>query len=200
MAKPRVADRIRNLPPYLFAQLDLLKQKALGRGMDLINLGVGDPDLPTPRPVIERLQSAVLDIQNHQYPSYDGMLSFRKAVSDWYEKRFNVSLDPKSEVLTLIGSKEGIAHVPLAFVNPRDVVLVPDPGYPVYDAATLFAGGRSHHLPLKSENLFLPQLDKIPKRTLDKAKILFLNYPNNPTSATASRGFFRGSDPVCPPS
>ena len=190
MAKPRVADRIRNLPPYLFAQLDLLKQKALGRGMDLINLGVGDPDLPTPRPVIERLQSAVMDIKNHQYPSYDGMLSFRKAVSDWYERRFNVSLDPKSEVLTLIGSKEGIAHVPLAFVNPRDVVLVPDPGYPVYDAATLFAGGRSHLLPLKSENHFLPRLDKIPKRTLDKAKILFLNYPNNPTSATASRGFF----------
>lgn len=190
MARVKVADRIRNLPPYLFAQLDLLKQKALDRGMDLINLGVGDPDIPTPRPVIERLQAAALDPKHHQYPSYEGMLSFRKAVSDWYARRFNVTLDPKKEVLTLIGSKEGIAHVPLAFVNPRDVSLVPDPGYPVYHAATLFAGGRPHMMPLEEDNDFLPRLDRIPKRTLDKARILFLNYPNNPTSATAPRAFF----------
>jgi LL-diaminopimelate aminotransferase len=190
MARAKLADRIRNLPPYLFAQLDQRKQKALERGMDLINLGVGDPDLPTPKPVIERLQTAALDIKNHQYPSYEGMLSFRKAVSEWYARRFGVVLDPKSEVLTLIGSKEGIAHVPLAFINSGDVALIPDPGYPVYHAGTLFAGGKSHFLPLEEENDFLPRLDKIPKRALEKARILFLNYPNNPTAATAPRAFF----------
>ena len=190
MAKPKIADRIRNLPPYLFAQLDHLKQKANDKGLDLIDLGVGDPDLPTPTPIIERLQKAVKNPDHHQYPTYNGMLSFRKAVAEWYGRRFQVGLDPKTEVLTLIGSKEGIAHVPLAFINPGDVALVPDPGYPVYQAGTLFAGGRSYAMPLRQNHNYLPQLDKIPKKTLDKARILFLNYPNNPTSAGATRAFF----------
>ena len=131
--------RIKTLPPYLFAAIDEMKQKALARGTDIINLGIGDPDLPTPKPIIDALSRAAADPKNHQYPSYEGMLSFRKAVSDWYRRRFNVTLDPASEVLTLIGSKEGIGHIPLAFVDRGDVVLVPSPGYPVYPVATNFA-------------------------------------------------------------
>jgi LL-diaminopimelate aminotransferase len=190
MAKPRLANRIKNLPPYLFATLDQLKKKEIDRGMDLINLGVGDPDLPTPRPVIERLHEAAQNPANHQYPSYEGMFAFRKAVADWYDRRFGVELDPRKEVLTLIGSKEGIAHVPLAFVNPGDAVLVPDPGYPVYHAGTLFAGGKSVFMPLERKNAYLPRFDKIPGRTLEKARLMFLNYPNNPTAATAPRSFY----------
>jgi len=190
MAKPIIANRLKSLPPYLFAALDQLKQKAIDRGMDLINLGVGDPDLPTPKPIIERLQQAALNPANHQYPSYEGMLSFRKAVADWYARRFGVELDPRKEVLTLIGSKEGIAHVPLAFINPGDAVLVPDPGYPVYHAGTLFAGGRSVFMPLERKNAYLPQFERIPRRVLGRARLMFLNYPNNPTSATATRSFY----------
>ncbi|HSG06641.1 MAG TPA: aminotransferase class I/II-fold pyridoxal phosphate-dependent enzyme, partial [Nitrospiria bacterium] len=149
MAKPRVAKRIKGLPPYLFAKIDVLKQKAIARGADLINLGIGDPDIPTPDPVIRRLQKAAEDPKNHQYPSTEGMLSFRTAAAEWLERRFGVSVNPKNEVLSLIGSKEGVGHVPFAFINPGDVTLVPDPGYPVYEAATLFAGGRSHFMPLR---------------------------------------------------
>jgi LL-diaminopimelate aminotransferase len=190
MAKPRLANRIKNLPPYLFAALDQLKQKAIDRGMDLINLGVGDPDLPTPKPVIERLSEAAQNPANHQYPSYEGMFAFRKAVSDWYARRFGVELDPRKEVLTLIGSKEGIAHVPFAFINPGDAVLVPDPGYPVYHAGTLFAGGKSVFMPLERKNAYLPRFERIPARMLGKARLMFLNYPNNPTAATATRSFY----------
>jgi LL-diaminopimelate aminotransferase len=191
MPKPQLADRIKNLPPYLFAAIDQLKQKALAKGVDLINLGIGDPDLPTPATIIQRLQRASEDPKNHQYPSYEGMLTFRQAAADWYQRRFGVRLDPKNEVLTLIGSKEGIGHVPLAFINPGDVALIPDPGYPVYHAGTLFAGGRSHFMPLKKENHFLPEFDRIPKAVLKKARLLFINYPNNPTSATAGKEFFK---------
>ena len=134
------ADRIRTLPPYLFAAIDDMKRKAIERGMDIINLGVGDPDLPTPEPIIESLRRAVGDPKHHQYPSYDGMLSFRTAVAQWYKRRFGVKADPKTEVLTLIGSKEGIGHVPLAFIDTGDVVLVPSPGYPVYPVGVSFAG------------------------------------------------------------
>jgi LL-diaminopimelate aminotransferase len=190
MANPKLADRIRKLPPYLFAAIDQLKQKALSKGIDLINLGIGDPDLPTPEPIIRRLQRAAENPGNHQYPSYDGMFAFRQAAAEWYRRRFNVPLDANSEVLTLIGSKEGIGHAPLAFLNPGDVALIPDPGYPVYHAGTLFAGGRSHWMPLKRENHFLPELDRVPKSTLKRARLLFINYPNNPTSATAGREFF----------
>ena len=142
------AGRIKTLPPYLFAAIDEMKQKAIARGVDIINLGIGDPDLPTPAPIVERLQQAAADPKHHQYPSYEGMLSFRTAVADWYRRRFGVLLDPASEVLTLIGSKEGIGHIPLAFVDPGDIVLVPSPGYPVYPVGTAFAGGVSYIMPL----------------------------------------------------
>ncbi len=185
-----MANRIKDLPPYLFASIDKMKQEAIRKGVDIINLGVGDPDLPTPPNIVKRLQAAAEDGRNHQYPSYEGLLTFRQAVARWYQKRFGVTLDPASEVLTLIGSKEGIGHFPLAFINPGDVVLIPSPGYPVYHAGTLFAGGRSYFMPLLKENNFLPDLSRIPKGVLKKAKVIFINYPNNPTSATADRSFF----------
>ena len=191
MLKPRLANRIKGLPPYLFAAIDQLKRKAIQKGMNIINLGIGDPDLPTPMPIIQRLQKAAEIPAHHQYPSCEGMLIFREAVAGWYQRRFGVRLDPRKEVLSLIGSKEGVGHLPMAFINPGDFVLIPDPGYPVYHAGTLFAGGRSHFMPLKKENDFLPDLDRIPKSVLKKARLLFINYPNNPTSATAGKKFFK---------
>jgi LL-diaminopimelate aminotransferase len=185
------ANRIRTLPPYLFAAIDDMKRKAIERGMDIINLGVGDPDLPTPEPIIESLRRATGNPKHHQYPSYDGMLSFRTAVAQWYKRRFGVTADPKTEVLTLIGSKEGIGHVPLAFIDTGDVVLVPSPGYPVYPVGVSFAGGTSHFMPLTKDNGFLPDLDAIPKDVAKKAKLMFLNSPNNPTSVVASKEFFK---------
>ena len=186
-----LSTRIEALPPYLFAELDRKKQEVRARGVDIIDLGVGDPDRPTPKFIVNRLKREAEIPSNHQYPSYEGLPQFREAAATWYRRRFGVSLDPSSEVVALIGSKEGIAHFPLAFVNPGDAVLVPDPGYPVYHIATMFAGGRSHFLPLRRENGFLPDLDAIPRSVLAKARILFLNYPNNPTSAVADRKFYR---------
>ncbi|HET7057191.1 MAG TPA: LL-diaminopimelate aminotransferase [Nitrospiraceae bacterium] len=185
------AGRIKTLPPYLFAAIDEMKQKAIARGVDIINLGIGDPDLPTPTPIIERLREVAGNAKHHQYPSYEGMLSFRLAVADWYRRRFAVSLDPASEVLTLIGSKEGIGHIPLAFVDPGDIVLVPSPGYPVYPVATGFAGGESYIMPLLKQNGFLPDLQAIPRDIAKRAKLMFINSPNNPTSVVASKDFFQ---------
>ena len=184
------AERIRTLPPYLFAAIDEMKQQAVARGVDIINLGIGDPDLPTPDPILERMQQAVTDPQHHQYPSSSGMLSFRTAVAGWYQRRFNVTLDPKSEVVTLIGSKEGIGHVPMAFIDPGDVVLVPSPGYPVYPVSASFAGGIAHEMPLLKQNGFLPDLDAISPDVARNAKLMFLNSPNNPTSVIADKAFF----------
>jgi len=191
MSRFTLSARIKALPPYLFAELDRKKEEVRARGVDIIDLGVGDPDRPTPKFIVGRMKREVAVPANHQYPSYQGLLSFREAAAQWYRRRFGVSLDPSSEVIALIGSKEGIAHFPLAFVNPGDTVLVPDPGYPVYHIATMFAGGKSHFLPLRRENGFLPDLDAIPRSVLAKAKILFLNYPNNPTSAVADKAFYR---------
>jgi len=191
MSRFPLSTRIKDLPPYLFAELDRKKEEVRARGVDIIDLGVGDPDRPTPKHIVNRMKRETAVPANHQYPSYEGLLSFRSAAANWYRQRFGVSLDPSSEVVTLIGSKEGIAHFPLAFVNPGDGVLVPDPGYPVYHIATMFAGGRSHFMPLLRENGFLPDLDRVPRPVLAKAKILFLNYPNNPTSAVADRKFYR---------
>ena len=185
------ADRIKNLPPYLFAAIDKAKQEARARGVDVIDLSVGDPDLPTPAHIVEALRQAAEDTSNHQYPSYEGKLTFRSAVADWYKRTFNVDLDPRNEVLTLIGSKEGIAHAPLAFINPGDVALIPDPAYPVYRTATAFAGGEPVVMPLLKENKFLPDLEAIPADVARRAKIMFLNYPNNPIGATADRSFFQ---------
>jgi LL-diaminopimelate aminotransferase len=185
------ADRLKQLPPYLFAELDRKKAEARSRGVDVIDLGVGDPDLPTPDNIIAKLAEAARDPRYHRYPSYTGMNEFRKAVSRWYKKRAAVELDPLQEVVSLIGSKEGIAHIPLAFINPGDIVLVPSPAYPVYAIATMFAGGIPHEMPLLQENHFLPDLDVIPSDILRRAKMMFLNYPNNPTAAVASEDFFR---------
>ncbi|MBI3625671.1 MAG: LL-diaminopimelate aminotransferase [Candidatus Rokubacteria bacterium] len=185
-----LADRLKRLPPYLFAEIDRKKREVRARGVDVIDLGIGDPDLPTPPHIIRALQRAAEDPETHRYPSYEGMLAFRQAVADWYAKRFNVRLDPEQEVLALIGSKEGTAHMPLAFVNPGDVVLVPDPGYPVYAAGTWFAGGEVHWMPLRRQNAFLPDLAAIPAETARRAKLMYLNYPNNPTAAVATREFF----------
>ena len=186
----KLADRLSKLPPYLFAEIDRLKEEARAKGMDIIDLGVGDPDQPTPPHIVNKLQEACADSEYHHYPSYEGMPRFREAVAGWYHRRFGVTLDPATEVVSLIGSKEGIAHLPLAFVNPGDVTLVPDPAYPVYAIGTLFAGGEVVALPLQRGNGFLPDLDAIPKRALERAKILYLNYPNNPTTAVADVVFY----------
>ena len=187
----QVATRIKTLPPYLFAAIDKMKQEAIARGVDIINLGIGDPDLPTPDPIIESLAKAAKNPKHHQYPSYEGMLSFRKAVADWYRRRFNVTLDPSNEVLTLIGSKEGIGHIHLAFIDPGDAVLVPSPGYPVYPVGTSFCGGVAHIMPLTKANGFLPDLNAIPKDVAKKAKLMWLNSPNNPTSVIMTKDYFK---------
>ena len=184
------ARRIEELPPYLFAEIDKKKNEMIAKGVDVIDLGVGDPDIPTPGHIIDALKKASEDPSNHTYPSYIGMMEFREAAANWYKKRFNVDLDPGSEIVTLIGSKEGIAHAPLAFLDPGDIALVPDPGYPVYPVSTTFAGGVPYNMPLLKENDFLPDLDTIPDDVLGKAKLMFLNYPNNPTTAVAEKGFF----------
>jgi LL-diaminopimelate aminotransferase len=184
------AKRIEQIPPYLFAEIDKKKEEMRQKGMDVIDLGIGDPDLPTPKLIIDRLKIAAENPKNHRYPSYEGMIEFRTAAGQWFEKRFGVKLDPEREILALIGSKEGIAHIPLAFVNPGDYVLVPSPGYPVYRVSTLFAGGTPYFLTLRKENGFLPNLSQIPEEVAKKAKLLFINYPNNPTSAIADRPFF----------
>lgn len=185
------ADRIKHLPPYLFAAIDKAKQEARARGVDVIDLSVGDPDLPTPAHIVEALCQAARRTENHQYPSYEGKQAFRTAVADWYKETFGVDLDPGREVLTLIGSKEGIAHAPLAFINPGDLALVPDPAYPVYRTAVSFAGGEPVIMPLLRENNFLPDLEAIDPVVARKAKLIFLNYPNNPTAASASPSFFQ---------
>jgi LL-diaminopimelate aminotransferase len=168
-----------------------MKQEAIEKGVDLIDLSIGDPDIPTPEHIVEAMKKAVEKPEHHRYPSYEGMLSYREAVAEWYKRRFNVTLDPQTEVLSLIGSKEGIGHIPLAFVNPKDIVLVPSPGYPVYPVGTLFAGGKSYIMPLKEENNFLPDFKVIPVYVLKKAKLMFVNYPNNPTAVTAPRKFYK---------
>ncbi len=190
MALVERADRIRTLPPYPFAELDRKKAELIERGMDVISLGIGDPDLPTPDHIIESLSIEARNPAHHQYPSYEGMLRFREAAAAWYQRRFGVKLNPQREVLSLIGSKEGLAHLPLAFVNPGEGVLVPSPGYPVYRVASLFAGGIPYTLPLRRENGFLPDLSAVPPDVLSKSKLLFINYPNNPTSAVAGLDFF----------
>ncbi|MCX9085739.1 MAG: LL-diaminopimelate aminotransferase [Candidatus Methanoperedens sp.] len=186
----KYADRINSLPPYLFAAIDKAKAEVIKKGVDVINLGIGDPDMPTPPHIVDAMKKSLDNPARHRYPSYEGMLSFRNAAAQWYKKIMNVALNPEDEVLTLIGSKEGIAHIPLAFLNPGDVSLVPDPGYPVYNIGSILASAKPFKMPLLAENEFLPDLDAIPKDIAKKAKLMFLNYPNNPTSATASLKFF----------
>ena len=185
------ASRIAGLPPYLFAEIDAKKNEMIKKGVEVIDLGVGDPDIPTPDFIIEALKVGAEDPENHRYPSYQGMRSFRVAVADWYKERFNVDLDPDTEVIALIGSKEGIAHAPLAFIDPGDVGLFADPGYPVYPTSISFAGGEPYGVPILKENDFLPDLNAIPEDIRKRAQLIFLNYPNNPTTAVAEEGFFK---------
>ncbi len=184
------SDRLGKLPPYLFAAIDAKKKAAIEKGADVISLGVGDPDLPTPSHIVEAGKKALEKAVNHQYPFGAGMMAFRRAAADWYKSRFRVDLDPASEVHALIGSKDGLTHLPLAFLNPGDTVIIPEPAYPAYNAAVILAGGVSHFVPLLEENGFLPDLESLSTRVLKKAKFLFLNYPGNPTSAVATRAFF----------
>lgn len=190
MPKFTFADRLNQLPPYLFQEIDRVKAEVMARGVDIIDLGVGDPDLPTPAFIVAALQRAVEDPSTHRYPSYSGMNDFREAVARWYKRRFGVDLDPEREVVTLIGSKEGIAHLPLAFNNPGDLNLATSPAYPVYHIGTLFAGAKTHFLPLLAENQFLPDLSQISGEVARQAKMFFFNYPNNPTAAVADGDFF----------
>ena len=185
------AQRIQELPPYLFAEIDRKKRAALAKGVDLIDLGIGDPDIPTPGRIIQRLTETVTKPANHRYPSSAGMMEFRQAVADWYGRRFGVTLDAATEVVSLIGSKEGVANMAVAYVDPGDVVLVPTPAYPVYEIGTKFNGGEVYFLPLRRENGFLPDLSSIPADVLKRAKMLWLNYPNNPTGAVADESFLK---------
>ncbi len=184
------AKRIQSIPPYLFARIEKKIDELKEKSIDVISFGIGDPDLPTPDYIIDKMAEAIKDPANHQYPSSVGMISFRRAVADWYKKRFDVDLDPAAEVVSLIGSKEGIANINYCYVDPGDINLVPDPGYPVYGIGTMLAGGESYYMPLKEENGYLPDFTAIPEDIAAKAKLMFLNYPNNPTGATATREFF----------
>ncbi len=186
-----LAERIRNLPPYLFAELDRKIAKKREEGVDIISFGVGDPDIPTPEHIIHAACEAAKKPENHRYPSYEGMTSFREAVAERFKRDYNVELKAENEVITLIGSKEGIHNIHLAFINPGDYVLYSSPGYPVYKTGPIFAGGKPYAMPLKKENNFLPELEAIPEDVARKAKLMWINYPNNPTSAVAELDFYR---------
>ena len=193
----RTSARFEQLPPYLFAEIDRKVEQARARGADIISFGVGDPDLPTPPHVVEALADAARDPATHRYPAYTGMAEFRTAIAEWYERRFGVELDPDSEVQPLVGSKEGIFHLPVAFIDPGDVALVPDPGYPVYETGTILAGGRAVPLALTQDNGFVPDLRTIPSEAVDAARVLWLNYPSNPTAATATTQLFERAVEFC---
>ncbi|QER42703.1 LL-diaminopimelate aminotransferase [Thermodesulfobacterium sp. TA1] len=186
-----LSNRLKKVPPYLFVEIDRLKSEKLKEGADVIDLGIGDPDLPTPAEIIEVAKRALEKPENHKYPSNAGAFFYRKACADYMKRRFGLDFDPDTEVTTLIGSKEGIAHFPIAFINPGDVVLCPDPGYPVYHLGAIFTDGEPFYLPLTWENDFLPDFSKVPTEILEKTKILWLNYPNNPTGATSPKEFFK---------
>jgi LL-diaminopimelate aminotransferase len=184
------AKRLNRLPPYLFVQVNRRIAELEAKGKDIINFGIGDPDLPTPLHIVERMCQAAHDPANHRYPETAGLAELRQAISEWYERRFGVTLNPAMEVMPLIGSKEGIGHMALCFIEPGDLTLVPDPSYPPCSLGTILAGGEPYFVPLKEGNDFLPDLEAISDEVADKAKLMWLNYPNNPTGATADLGFF----------
>jgi len=193
----KVSERLEKIPPYLFAEIDRKIAEAKAKGIDIISLGIGDPDSPTLAPVVEEMHKAIDDPKNHDYPPYNGTVQFRNAAKDWMKRRFDIELDADKEILANIGSKEAIAHVFFAFVDKGDYTLVPDPGYPVYKNATIFAGGTPYAMPLLEENGFLPDFDKIPEDIARKSKLMFLNYPNNPTGAVADLEFFKKAVDFC---
>ena len=184
------AERLKSIPPYLFAEIDRIIGEKKSRGEDVISLGIGDPDIPTPELIIEELNRQSGNPENHRYPSSYGLKFFKRAVADYYNRRFKVKVDPENEVLTLWGSKEGIANIAYTFINPGDYVLVPDPGYLVYKIGTLFAGGKFYEMPLLEEKDFLIDLENIDKKIVKESRLMHINYPNNPTSATCSNKFF----------
>ncbi len=186
----RISRRIESLPPFLFAEISRKIAEKRAKGEDIVDFGIGDPDIPTPPPIIDQLCKAAKDPVNHRYPGTEGLPELRQAIAAWYKKRFDVDLDPDKEVLPLIGSKEGIFHIAFCFIDYRDVALVPDPSYPTYATSTTLASGSPYYLPLTEENNFLPDLDAVPAHILKNAKLLWLNYPNNPTSAVADLNFF----------
>jgi len=186
----RFSRRMERLPPYLFVEISKKIAEKKAKGEEVISFAIGDPDIPTPAHIIDRLCQAAREPVNHRYPESDGLLELRQAIADWYQRRFGVTLDPDKEVAPLIGSKEGIAHIAFCFIDPGDIALVPDPGYPVYSVGTMLAGGRAYYLPLKEERSFLPNLNPIPDYILQKTKLLWLNYPNNPTGAVTDLAFF----------
>ena len=186
----KIASRVNQVPPYLFVQISRKIAEKKAQGVDVISFGIGDPDLATPREILDGLFDASEIQGNHRYPETEGLPEFRVAVAEWYKDRFGIQFDPEKEVLSLIGAKEGIGHAALSFVEPGDIALVPDPGYPVYSVGTLFAGGESYFLPLNSENNWLPDFSKIPDEISKKATVLWINYPNNPTGAIADLEFF----------
>jgi LL-diaminopimelate aminotransferase len=186
----RLARRIEKLPPYLFAEISKKIAAKRAAGVDIVSFGIGDPDIPTPAHIMGSLIEAAKDPANHRYPESEGLPEFRRAVADWYERRFGLRLDSDKEVQPLIGSKEGISHVALCLIDPGDIALVPDPGYPVYTTGTLFAGGEVHYMPLREEDGFLPDFSAVPEDVARRAKLLWLNYPNNPTGAVADLAFF----------
>jgi LL-diaminopimelate aminotransferase len=184
------ADRLTVLPPYVFARLDELKANARAQGLDLIDLGMGNPDGPTPRPVVDAAIAALNNSANHGYPPFEGTASFRKAITDWYYRRYSVALDPNGEALPLLGSKEGLGHLAIAYVNPGDVVLVPSPAYPAHFRGPLIAGAEIHQIILKPEKEWVIDFADIPEAIARRAKLLYFNYPSNPTAATAPREFY----------
>ena len=186
----RLARRVEQLPPYLFARISELIEEQRAAGVDVISLGIGDPDLPTPPHVLAALQKAAEDPANHRYPETEGLPEFRASVARWYARRHGVELDPEREVVALIGSKEGLGHLPLCLIDPGDLAIGTEPGYPVYEIATMFAGGETLALPLREEDGWLPRLDAVPAEEAARARLLWLNYPNNPTGATADHAFF----------
>jgi len=186
----KLSRRVEKLPPYLFVEITKKIEEKRAKGEDVVSFAIGDPDIPTPRHIIERLCQAAQDPANHRYPESDGLPELRQAIAQWYQRRFGVSLDPDREVLPLIGSKEGIAHIAFCLLDPGNTALVTDPGYPVYSVGTMLAGGRPYYLPLTRKNDFLPDLRRIPEHILRRAKLLWINYPNNPTAAVADIDFF----------
>lgn len=191
------AECLNHLAPYLFAQIDAKRDALVAQGVDVISLGIGDPDMPTPSHIIDALIKAAQNPANHQYPDYAGSLAYREACADWMRDRFGVTLDPKTEVLALIGSKEGIAHLHTAFVNPGDYVLAPSIGYPVYSGGATLQSANTYFMPMTAENGFLADFEQVPEDILKRAKIMFLGYPNNPTGAIATEEYFDKAIDFC---
>jgi LL-diaminopimelate aminotransferase len=186
----RTAKRMDNLPPYLFAEIDRKKALKQAEGVDVISLGIGDPDRPTPQRIIDAMAEAIKNPKNHQYPSYSGSLPYRKACAEWMKRRFDVDVDPTTEVLALIGSKEGIAHIFPAIVDNGDYVLVPGVGYPVYTTGAILIDANVHYMPMNESNDWMADFEATPADVLAKCKLMFLSYPNNPSSAIATPEYF----------